>query len=247
MEQAKFEALIAEAVRDADLYPEDIPAINLYLDQITSLMADKLAEASPRYRDHILTKTMINNYSKDGLISPIKGKKYTREQILQMLLVYSLKNTLSIGEIKRILQNVYKLPEYTPEMPEAVYREYLDIKELERREIADMVSEFAARCELELDDSSDYLTFILGLSSMSFYLKNIAQALLEDRYPDLEVERAREEAEKKEELKRQKEAEARAADAKKAQEQAKKAEEKRRREVQKLLDKVAKKSDAEGI
>ena len=95
----EMEALIGEAVRDADLRPEEIPAIDLYLDQITSLMAEKLKEGSPRFEDRILTKTMINNYSKDGLISPVKGKKYSRDQILQMLLVYSMKNTLSIGEI----------------------------------------------------------------------------------------------------------------------------------------------------
>ena len=67
---------IDEAVQDSDLHPDEIPSIDLYMDQITSLVADKAQEGSPRHRDRVLTKTMINNYSKDGLISPIKGKKY---------------------------------------------------------------------------------------------------------------------------------------------------------------------------
>ena len=75
MDKNELEAIVREAVRDADLRPEEIPAIDLYLDQITSLMAEKLKEGSSRYEDRILTKTMINNYSKDGLISPVKGKK----------------------------------------------------------------------------------------------------------------------------------------------------------------------------
>ena len=77
MNLQEMERLIGEAVRDADLRPEEIPAIDLYLDQITSLAAEKRREGSVHYRDRELTKTMINNYSKDGLISPIKGKKYS--------------------------------------------------------------------------------------------------------------------------------------------------------------------------
>ena len=84
------EDIIREAVRDMDLRPSEIPSIDLYIDQIISLVSDKLEGASPRYRDRVLTKTMINNYSKDGLIKPVKGKKYTKEHILQMLFHQSL-------------------------------------------------------------------------------------------------------------------------------------------------------------
>ena len=68
----------------------DLPDLDLYMDQITTLFADKTQEP-----EGLLTKTMINNYSKDGLIKPIKGKKYSKEHILQMLLIYWLKQTSS--------------------------------------------------------------------------------------------------------------------------------------------------------
>ena len=100
--------LVAEdAANDAELQSNDIPAIDLYVDQIINLVQAKLEEGSPRYKENRLTKTMINNYSKDGIITPVKGKKYNKEQILQMLTVYSLKNNISIGEIKRILDGAY--------------------------------------------------------------------------------------------------------------------------------------------
>ena len=66
---------IEAAVGDVDLTDTDIPAIDLYLDQILSLIAEKNTASSRRYRERALTKTMINNYSKGGLISPIEGKK----------------------------------------------------------------------------------------------------------------------------------------------------------------------------
>ena len=100
-----FDAILSAAVADADLGSREIPNIDLYLDQILTLAADRLAQN--QRGDKLLTKTMINNYTKDGLIKPVKGKKYDREHIVQMLLVYSLKQTLSIGEIKRAMDGVY--------------------------------------------------------------------------------------------------------------------------------------------
>ena len=48
--------------------PEDIPNIDLYMDQVTTFMEAQLAH-SKRYKDDkILTKTMINNYAKNNLL-----------------------------------------------------------------------------------------------------------------------------------------------------------------------------------
>ena len=204
MTENELKALLAEAVRDADLHPREIPSIDLYLDQITSLADEKRREGSPRFADRALTKTMINNYSKDGLLSPIKGKKYSKEQILQMLMVYEMKNTLSIGEIKRVLQNLYALPEYDAAALESIYTRYLAIKEKERATTVDAVLNFANQEALNLDNEEDFLVFLLSLSAMSSYLKNTVQILLEAHYPDLDEEKSREEQEKKEAAKRQK-------------------------------------------
>ena len=200
----ELKALLAEDVRDADLHPYEIPSIDLYLDQITSLADEKRREGSPRFADRALTKTMINNYSKDGLLSPIKGKKYSKEQILQMLMVYEMKNTLSIGEIKRVLQNVYALPEYNAGALERIYTRYLALKENERAATAEGVAKFATEADLNLENEEDFLVFLLSLSAMSSYLKNAVQILLEAHYPDLNEEKTREEQEKKEAAKRAK-------------------------------------------
>lgn len=204
MNENELKALLAEAVHDADLHPAEIPSIDLYLDQITSLADEKRKEGSPRFADRALTKTMINNYSKDGLLSPIKGKKYTKEQILQMLLVYEMKNTLSIGEIKRVLQNLYALPEYDAKALESIYTRYLAAKEDERATVVEEVASFADRENLNLANEEDFLVFLLSLSAMSSYLKNAVQILLESHYPDLNEEKSREEQGKKEAAKRQK-------------------------------------------
>ena len=85
----QMKQIITEAVSDADLTAAQIPRLDLYLDQILSLISERNAEGSERYAGRVLTKTMINNYSKEGAILPLKGKKYNRHQVLQILFIHS--------------------------------------------------------------------------------------------------------------------------------------------------------------
>jgi len=206
MNLQEMERIVREAVRDADLRPEEIPGIDLYLDQITSLAAEKRREGAEHYHNRDLTKTMINNYSKDGLISPVKGKKYSKEQILQMLLVYEMKNTLSIGEIKELLQNVYALPGYDSHMLEEIYCRYLEIKEYERQNAWRLLQLYIEGCGLDPENKTDFFTLLLGMASMSSYLKSSVQVLLSAMTEEI----AREERERKEAAKLRRKAEKRA-------------------------------------
>ncbi len=99
----EIEQLITSMLNQNRLEPEQIPELDLYIDQILMLFEDKLGENRRREKDKILTKSMVNNYSKEKLIRPMRGKKYNREQILQILMICSLKNILSIGDIKQVM------------------------------------------------------------------------------------------------------------------------------------------------
>ena len=196
MNKAELEKIIEYAVKDADLTSKDIPSIDLYLDQIINLVSEKNAEGSEMFSDRTLTKTMINNYSKDGIIMPIKGKKYSKEHIIQILLVYSLKNTLSIGAIKRILQGVYE-DGFDGKRLAHGYDRYIGLKESNRGLSREIAENFAQDNEFDIENDDDFFAFLLGLVSLSADLKNISMALLEAKYPDLdEVKRAELEAER---------------------------------------------------
>ena len=204
MTEKELEALIGAAVKDADLADREIPAIDLYLDQILSLVADKNKSASPRYRERALTKTMINNYSKDGLISPITGKKYTHEHIIEMLLVYALKNTLSISEIKRVLTGVRNDCHFTGEDLTAAYRHFLDVKECNRARAGEVVLSLLREDKLQIEKDYDFFVALLDILSLSAYLRTVAQEMLEARYTDPdEAERERRERERAEKRERE--------------------------------------------
>ena len=65
--------------------PEDIPNIDLYMDQVTTFMDEHLASSKRFDDDKILTKTMINNYTKNKLIPPPQKKKYSKEHMLSLI------------------------------------------------------------------------------------------------------------------------------------------------------------------
>ena len=83
--------------------PDDIPEIPLYMDQITTFMETKLEACKRQPDDKILTKTMINNYTKNRLIPPPLKKKYSKDHLILLLFIYYLKDFLSISDIDAIL------------------------------------------------------------------------------------------------------------------------------------------------
>ena len=82
--------------------PEDIPNIDLYMDQVTTFMDSQLA-TSKRHED---TKTMINNYAKNDLLPPPEKKKYSKEHVLTLIFIYYFKSILSISDIQSILNPI---------------------------------------------------------------------------------------------------------------------------------------------
>ena len=62
---------------------EDIPDIDLYMDQVTTFMDSRLKNTTRHPdEDKVLTKTMINNYAKNDLLPPPIKKKYSKEHVL---------------------------------------------------------------------------------------------------------------------------------------------------------------------
>ena len=85
---------------------EDIPEIDLYMDQVIQLFESKLGDSKRNPDDKLMTKTMINNYAKADLLMSIKNKKYSKEHLILISLIYELKGTISISDIKRILEYI---------------------------------------------------------------------------------------------------------------------------------------------
>ena len=110
--------------------PNEIPNIDLYMDQVTTFMEEQLKRTKRYEEDKILTKTMINNYAKNNLLPPPVKKKYSKEHVLVMIFIYYFKNILSIKDIETILtplREKYFSGEQSLSLSE-VYREVCEIE-----------------------------------------------------------------------------------------------------------------------
>lgn len=202
MKKSELEKIIAEEVTEGELQSSEIPAIDLYVDQIINLVSEKQATGLSKYSDKQLTKTMINNYSKDGVIFPVKGKKYTKEQILQILTVYTMKNTLSISEIKRIIAGAYTVPDFDGGALGALYDRYVKLKEENRELVWEIIDKQIGEKALDVEDDTDFLLLLGDIVSLSAYFRNAARALIDAKYPEVQDNS---EAEKKEKKKKERE------------------------------------------
>lgn len=89
-----------------EIRANDIPNIELYMDQVTTFMDEKLRYTvrAGESEEKILTKTMINNYAKNDLLPPPYKKKYSREHMMVLIFVYYFKSFLTINDIQTLLQ-----------------------------------------------------------------------------------------------------------------------------------------------
>ena len=80
----------------------ELPALELYKDQVVELVNQSLAPFFPG--ELALTDTMVNNYVKLRVITAPVRKRYSREQLAQLILVCLLKRVLSIAQLRQLLE-----------------------------------------------------------------------------------------------------------------------------------------------
>ena len=203
---------IREMIRLDFIVPEDIPEIELYMDQVTQFMDQRLAGNKRAEEDKILTKTMINNYTKNRLLPPPRNKRYSKEHIILLIYIYYLKNVLPIGDIQKILTPMTTDCFDSDKMGEI----YNDIYELEKPQYFNIEASTAKAAALverkfpqEEDAYLNKMAFIYLLGYDMFSKKRLIEKLI-DELPEVDPKAAAAEA------KAEKKAEKRAEKAKRA-------------------------------
>ena len=134
---------------------EDIPNIDLYMDQVTTFMDSKLRNSTRNPEDDkILTKTMINNYAKNDLLPPPIKKKYSKEHILLLIFIYYYKGILSISDIQTLLKPITEKYFHTSKEMDlgAIYEEVFS---LEKDAIADLQENIIKKFDLSQNTFKD--------------------------------------------------------------------------------------------
>ena len=81
----------------------ELPEIDLYLDQVVNYLEKYLEPYNVNKDDKIITKTMINNYVKLGIIPAPEKKKYSRSHVAYLIVICVLKQVYSISDIGKLI------------------------------------------------------------------------------------------------------------------------------------------------
>ena len=103
------EDLINQVLEEIESFNiDDIPNIDLYMDQVTTYLNGKFNTSKRHDDDKLLTKTMINNYAKSRLLPPPEKKKYSNDHMIILILIFFFKNVISINDIQTIVTPLLK-------------------------------------------------------------------------------------------------------------------------------------------
>lgn len=83
---------------------EEIPDMDLYMDQVVTLLNEYLKPFQTHDLDKAVTSTMINNYVKHGIVSPPIKKKYKRKHMAYLMVVCLLKIVYRMDEISQLIR-----------------------------------------------------------------------------------------------------------------------------------------------
>lgn len=170
--------------------PGDVPNINLYMDQVTTFMDEHLSDVKRHEDDKILTKTMINNYTKNNLLPAPEKKKYSKDHVYILAFIYYFKNILSISDIQKILNPLTDKFFHNEDLPD-LDMIYNEIYNIEKSQISGLSKDIFLKAktanesftDVEDEDDKEFLQLFSLVSLLSFdvYMKkNIIENLIDD-------------------------------------------------------------------
>lgn len=190
------EKKIASLIEELSLYDDiellDIPDLDLYMDQIITLFDDKLTHLKRNDDEKVITKTMINNYAKAKILMPPIKKKYTKNHIILLILIYNLKQGLSINDIKLLFTDlIHNLNNENDIELDKIYESFLQIKKSQADEVC---NELAKKIKLIKDNTSDLspnnlelsqmIIAVLSLINESNIRKRLAEKIIDEFFSD---------------------------------------------------------------
>jgi len=102
----------------------ELPEIDLYLEQVLSLLEKWMGESFYCEGKKLMTKTMVNNYVKQHVINPPVNKRYDRLSVASLFSVCILKTVYRMEDITKLIHLALEVNE-----PEISYDRFCDAVE----------------------------------------------------------------------------------------------------------------------
>ena len=165
---------------------ENIPDFGLYMEQVIDLLKQYLDYLPPELKEEqFITASTINNYVRTKVMPEPVKKRYYREHIAYLIIICTLKQTLSIALIRRIIPMGLDRGQV-----EEVYRSYARQHAISARAFTEQIRQTAAPI-LEHEDADDAaaesteaLVTRAAITGGFYRLLSEKLILLEEKTPD---------------------------------------------------------------
>ena len=179
---------------------EELPDIDLYMDQVVTFLEKQLYIFQNNTLDKQITSSMINNYVKGEVLPSPISKKYNREHLALIEEICTLKQVLSIADVKQIENDRYQDVTSKGE----VFNEF---NRLNNEKIEVSVSEaFKKLNDIDENDSSALIALATEFALTANAYINISKKILylTSRYANIEKAKEIKEQELAKEVKKDK-------------------------------------------
>lgn len=178
-----------------DVKYSDIPDMDMYMEQLLFFLNQKLEPHKRDTNEKILTKPMINNYTKSQVLLPPKNKKYNKEHIVLLVLVFQLKNIFSINDIQHLFGPMLKDMSTSEDdlMPlKDIYASYLELKNNYWDELSSHLTEIIDFIKKKTDfiepdnnrKTAELFLLVMHLTAQANAAKRIAEILIDMYFTD---------------------------------------------------------------
>ena len=142
----------------------ELPEIDLYLDQVVNYLEKYLKQYSTNRDDKIITKTMINNYVKQSILPAPEKKKYNKTHLAYLMVICVLKQVYSISDIGKLI---------------SLTIQYFEISKAYNR--------FCANLEISIKNVFTRKEFphIEKMTEEQYLLKNVVQSVADKLYVEM--------------------------------------------------------------
>ncbi len=181
---------IEEYVSKGRINANDFPEMEIYMDQAETFLNKELGVYKKNEKDKVITKTMIGNYVKHNMMPRPVNKKYSKDHLIMLALIYYLKGTFQMEEIEKIVHPL--IENYNSEFDDkidlaALYEGILGVQAKEQDSLAQSVTNMIEESkyhlretELSDDDMLELFMLIVNLSMKADAQKFLAHKLLQE-------------------------------------------------------------------
>ena len=182
--------MIEEYISKGKIQTDDFPDMEIYMDQAETFLNRELDIYKKGQKDKVITKTMIGNYVKHDMLPRPVNKRYSKDHLILLALIFYLKGTFQMEEIEKILRPL--IDNYNSKFDDkidlaAIYDGILEVQAAEQENLSKSVERMIEESKYRLretalsdDDMLELFMLIVNLSLKADAQKFLAHKLFQE-------------------------------------------------------------------